>query len=140
MKATGIVRRIDDLGRVVIPKEIRRAMRIREGDPLELYTDGDVVMFKLYRPVGNADWDRAGKLISHILDCDFCLYDSWSRVFKRGNTQFENVYDGDEYDKRVIGRNGDIWCYLVTEHDEGNEKRKVMAVNVLSQFLEVYFD
>ena len=41
MKATGIVRRIDDLGRVVIPKEIRRTMRIREGDPLEIYTDRD---------------------------------------------------------------------------------------------------
>ena len=41
MKATGIVRRIDDLGRVVIPKEIRRTMRIREGDPLEIYTDSD---------------------------------------------------------------------------------------------------
>ena len=41
MKATGIVRRIDDLGRVVIPKEIRRTMRIREGDPLEIYTDKD---------------------------------------------------------------------------------------------------
>ena len=41
MKATGIVRRIDDLGRVVIPKEIRRTMRIREGDPLEIYTDND---------------------------------------------------------------------------------------------------
>ena len=41
MKATGIVRRIDDLGRVVIPKEIRRTMRIREGDPLEIYTSKD---------------------------------------------------------------------------------------------------
>lgn len=41
MKATGIVRRIDDLGRVVIPKEIRRTMRIREGDPLEIYTDSE---------------------------------------------------------------------------------------------------
>ena len=53
MKATGIVRRIDDLGRVVIPKEIRRTMRIREGDPLEIFTekDGEVV-FKKYSPVG----------------------------------------------------------------------------------------
>ena len=41
MKATGIVRRIDDLGRVVIPKEIRRTLRIREGDPLEIYTERD---------------------------------------------------------------------------------------------------
>ena len=53
MKATGIVRRIDDLGRVVIPKEIRRTMRIREGDPLEIYTDADgEVIFKKYSQVG----------------------------------------------------------------------------------------
>ncbi len=53
MKATGIVRRIDDLGRVVIPKEIRRTMRIREGDPLEIYTDIDgEVIFKKYSPMG----------------------------------------------------------------------------------------
>ena len=53
MKATGIVRRIDDLGRVVIPKEIRRTMRIREGDPLEIFTgaNGEVI-FKKYSPVG----------------------------------------------------------------------------------------
>ena len=53
MKATGIVRRIDDLGRVVIPKEIRRTMRIREGDPMEIYTDVDgAVIFKKYSPIG----------------------------------------------------------------------------------------
>lgn len=53
MKATGIVRRIDDLGRVVIPKEIRRTLRIREGDPLEIFTDrnGEVI-FKKYSPLG----------------------------------------------------------------------------------------
>ncbi|MBQ5910794.1 MAG: AbrB/MazE/SpoVT family DNA-binding domain-containing protein [Clostridia bacterium] len=53
MKATGIVRRIDDLGRVVIPKEIRRTMKIREGTPLEIYTGvGGEVIFKKYSPVG----------------------------------------------------------------------------------------
>ena len=53
MKATGVVRRIDDLGRVVIPKEIRRTMRIREGDPLEIFTNhnGEVI-FKKYSPIG----------------------------------------------------------------------------------------
>ncbi|MCL2337061.1 MAG: stage V sporulation protein T [Firmicutes bacterium] len=52
MKATGIVRRIDDLGRVVIPKEIRRTMRIREGEPLEIYVDreGEVIL-KKYSPI-----------------------------------------------------------------------------------------
>ncbi len=53
MKATGIVRRIDDLGRVVIPKEIRRTMRIRAGHPLEIYTDREgEVIFKKYSPIG----------------------------------------------------------------------------------------
>ena len=53
MTAPGIVRRIDDLGRVVIPKEIRRTMRIREGDPLEIYTDREgEVIFKKYSPIG----------------------------------------------------------------------------------------
>lgn len=53
MKATGIVRRIDDLGRVVIPKEIRRTLRIREGDPLEIFTDreGEIIL-KKYSPIG----------------------------------------------------------------------------------------
>ena len=54
MKATGIVRRIDDLGRVVIPKEIRRTLRIREGDPLEIYTEKDGgVIFRKYSPMSD---------------------------------------------------------------------------------------
>lgn len=54
MKATGIVRRIDDLGRIVIPKEIRRVLRVREGDPMEIYVgrDGEVIL-KKYSPVGD---------------------------------------------------------------------------------------
>lgn len=54
MKATGIVRRVDDLGRVVIPKEIRRTLKIREGDPLEIYTEKDGgVIFRKYSPMGD---------------------------------------------------------------------------------------
>ncbi len=54
MKATGIVRRVDDLGRIVIPKEIRRTLRIREGDPLEIYTEKDGgVIFRKYSPMGD---------------------------------------------------------------------------------------
>ena len=53
MKATGIVRRIDDLGRIVIPKEIRRTMRIREGDPMEIFTNRDgEILLKKYSPMG----------------------------------------------------------------------------------------
>ena len=56
MKALGIIRRIDDLGRVVIPKEIRRNMGLKEGDPLEIYTDRDgTIIFKKYTPDNTAD-------------------------------------------------------------------------------------
>ena len=62
MKATGIVRRIDDLGRIVVPKEIRRTLRIREGDPLEIYTgrEGEI-MLKKYSPIG-----EVGSLQQHM--------------------------------------------------------------------------
>lgn len=66
MKATGIVRRIDDLGRVVIPKEIRRTLRIREGDPLEIYTEKDgEVIFKKYSPMGDLG-EFAGQICESI--------------------------------------------------------------------------
>ena len=69
MKATGIVRRIDDLGRVVIPKEIRRTMRIREGDPLEIYTsrEGEVI-FKKYSMLGGVE-DFAFQLCETMSRC-----------------------------------------------------------------------
>ena len=67
MKATGIVRRIDDLGRVVIPKEIRRTLRIREGDPLEIYTEKDgEVIFKKYSPMGDLT-DLAAQICDSIV-------------------------------------------------------------------------
>ena len=55
MKATGIIRRIDDLGRVVIPKKIRRTIRIREGDPLEIFVEGGAVICKKYQTMGNLE-------------------------------------------------------------------------------------
>lgn len=74
MKATGIVRRIDDLGRVVIPKEIRRTLRIREGDPLEIFVDRDgEVILKKYSPIGElADFakeyaDSLYESLNHIV-------------------------------------------------------------------------
>ena len=79
MKATGIVRRIDDLGRVVIPKEIRRTLRIREGDPLEIYTDtnGEVI-FKKYSPIGELSSFAAqyAEVLSKISKCPILISDN----------------------------------------------------------------
>ena len=78
MKATGIVRRIDDLGRVVIPKEIRRTMRIREGDPLEIYTNADgEVIFKKYSPINELSDNamQAADVISKIGGAPAVVFD-----------------------------------------------------------------
>ena len=74
MKATGIVRRIDDLGRVVIPMELRRTLAIKEGDPFEIFTDGEAIILKAYKPgcifCGESDGVRKidGKLV-----CNSCI-------------------------------------------------------------------
>lgn len=73
MKATGIVRRIDDLGRVVIPKEIRRTLRIREGDPLEIFTDKDgELIFKKYSPIGELS-DFAAQICDSLRKSSDCI-------------------------------------------------------------------
>ena len=63
MKATGVVRRIDDLGRIVIPKEIRRTLKVNEGDNLEIYVNNDEIILKKYSVVGDIT-DLASKLVS----------------------------------------------------------------------------
>ena len=108
MKATGIVRRIDDLGRVVIPKEIRRTMRIREGDPLEIYTDKEGgVIFKKYSLMGGVT-EFAGQLcetlnrtcghVCVITDRDSCIAVSGAPrkelLDKRVSAQMEQLMEG----------------------------------------------
>ena len=78
MKATGIVRRIDDLGRVVIPKEIRRTLRIREGDPLEIFTDreGEIIL-KKYSPIGELSTfaKQYAESLAQTINCLVCVCD-----------------------------------------------------------------
>ena len=78
MRATGIVRRIDDLGRVVVPKEIRRVMRIREGDPLEIFTDKDgEIVLKKYSPIGEMGYfaQQYAETAAQSLGCGVCVCD-----------------------------------------------------------------
>ena len=131
MKATGIVRRIDDLGRVVIPKEIRRTMRIREGDPLEIYTDKEGgVIFKKYSLMGGLG-DFAGQMcetlnkttgqVAVITDRDACIAVAGvarrDLVDKRISAELEQIMEGrqiyqyQEGDKPVpVCDEGDKYC------------------------------
>jgi len=141
MKATGIVRRIDDLGRVVIPKEIRRTMRIREGDPLEIYTDkeGGVIFRKYSQMSGVADFAEevceslaktAGQ-IAIITDRDSCIAVSGiprrELVEKRISSGLEQLMD-----RRRLYRFGENETPIPVTEDE-SKYSVVSASPILSE-------
>ena len=138
MKATGIIRRIDDLGRVVIPKEIRRHMGIREGDPLEIYltTDGGVV-FKRYCPIDEQDWVKAKKVVGKIIDKPFAIFDRYKECRCYTGKELINVFADEDIDCIItdIRVDGDIEGYLVTAKGCKNVQ---LAVDVLGTLFSEY--
>ncbi len=94
MKATGIVRRIDDLGRIVVPKELRKMLRIREGDPVEIYTDnqGQIILRK-YSPLGEMSErvDTYTSIVAQISGCAVLLTDREHIVSVEGKSKKEYI-------------------------------------------------
>ena len=115
MRATGIVRRIDDLGRVVIPKEIRRTLRIKEGDPLELFTtrEGEVV-FKKYTYCANEDWHKAKEIVKVLTDVPFALYDNYGELKEMSRENMPTYCDSRD---NAIFVNDDIIGYIYFDRD-----------------------
>ena len=116
MTATGIVRRIDDLGRVVIPKEIRRNLRIREGDPLELYTDRDgAIIFKKYSPIGESE-STAKTILETLKSFDIrgAIYDNSGYSVYSTDKNMPNDFEYDEFNPNTypIRVDGDFWGHL----------------------------
>lgn len=137
MKATGIIRRVDDLGRIVIPKEIRRSLRIREGDPLELFMENDAVCFMKYHKFNQAQWDLASKIISPIVS-NYAILDGYGDSVKCNGIKVQNVEEARTRDDVVIEHIqclGDSTAYLVARSDGDMEKIK-LATAVLKNFLE----
>lgn len=131
MKATGIVRRIDDLGRVVIPKEIRRTLRIREGDPLEIFTDreGGVILRK-YSPIGElSDFSKEyceslQQTVGHIIlvcDKDAVISVSGANkkdyIDKRVSIELERIME----DRKTASLEG-VKCVPIYEDEEVEDK------------------
>jgi AbrB family transcriptional regulator (stage V sporulation protein T) len=129
MKATGIVRRIDDLGRVVVPKEIRRILRIREGDPLEIYTnrDGGIVL-KKYSPVGELGAvEEYVEAVAQVAKCTVCVADSERIVAVSGPDKREfsgrrihpELAECMERRENVFACNSDArFCRIITDDTE----------------------
>ena len=134
LKATGVVRRIDDLGRIVVPKEIRKTLRIREGDPLEIFTDkeGEIIL-KKYSPIGELSEfatqyaETLAKTTGHIA----CISDKDTIIAVSGAPKKEYLEKSVSSELEKLMENKVIWAakaknekqmpVLLTDND-GNEK------------------
>lgn len=126
MKATGIVRRIDDLGRVVIPKEIRRTLRIREGDPLEIFTDREGgVILKKYSPIGELSEFSKGyaESLQQVIGNVVIICDKDSIISLSGASKKEYI------DKKIS-----------EELEKIIEERKTVSLVDASQVIPLYED
>jgi AbrB family transcriptional regulator (stage V sporulation protein T) len=146
MKATGIVRRIDELGRIVVPKEIRRTLRIREGDPLEVYTDreGEIIL-KKYSPVGELVnfASQYAKVLSETTGKLVCITDKDHVIaaFGPGKKELENqpisrALERAINDRQDMLRTGQMDILPITEHDRTTyEGQAISVVNVYGDAL-----
>ena len=131
MKATGIVRRIDDLGRIVVPKEIRRTLRIREGDPLEIFTDreGEIIL-KKYSPIGELSQfageyaESLAQTTGHLViitDCDHVVAASGAgRKDFEGKPISKQLETAISERKNFLARQDDHYFVKVTIVDPGD--------------------
>ncbi len=119
MKATGVVRRIDDLGRIVIPKEIRKVLRIKEGDPLEIFTDkeGEVIL-KKYSPIGELSEFASGyaETLSRTTGHIACITDKDTVIAVSGASKKEFLEQ--DLSKELEQLMDDKEVYLSKENNE----------------------
>ena len=139
MKATGVVRRIDDLGRVVIPKEIRKTLRIKEGEPLEIVTDkeGEIIL-KKYSPIGELSEfateyaETLAKTTGHIA----CITDKDTVIAVSGGSKKEYLEQGispeleqimDEKENYTSKENNDV-SIPITKNENNDKKNNAQVV------------
>ena len=134
MKATGVVRRIDDLGRVVIPKEIRKTLRIKEGDPLEIFTDREgQVILKKYSPIGELSEFASGyaetlaKTTGHIA----CITDKDTIIAVSGGSKKDISSELEKLmeDKEVYSsKDNSNQSMPITKNDKNEKKNNAQIV------------
>ena len=120
MKATGIVRRIDDLGRVVIPKEIRRTLKIREGDPLEIFLEDDCICFQRYSALGSLTDGTLRIALAMAINSGLrpiAIYDTVSKL--RGTKNFPSYVPSEwERENKPFEYNNTYGVYPITTDGE----------------------
>jgi AbrB family transcriptional regulator (stage V sporulation protein T) len=143
MKATGIVRRIDDLGRVVIPKEIRRTLRIKEGAPLEIFTDreGEIIL-KKYSPIGELSSfsKEYAEALAQASGHAICITDRDQIIAAAGGMKKDAVGKpiSRELERVIYGREqvlsaGDDRKYVSVTGEEGEEELPQVVCPILCE-------
>ena len=137
MKATGVIRRVDDLGRIVIPREIRRVLKIVEGCPLEFYTDNNSICLKKYQPYEMETWEKANKILTPLLK-NFAILDGYGDAVKCNGIKVKDLEEAQDREDLIVKeycQHGDRLAYLVCS--KSNEEVRInLAGEVLLNFLE----
>ncbi len=126
MKSTGMIRKIDDLGRIVIPKEIRKTLKIREGDSLEIYIEGERIILNRYSPLGEfiEDIIVLSESISNNTDTNICITDTKQVLIATGYLEKEYLYKEiskellEKMEERILWQNKGENKIKITENDE----------------------
>lgn len=137
MKATGVIRRVDDLGRIVIPREIRRVLKIVEGCPLEFYTDNNSICLKKYQPYEMETWEKANKILTPLLK-NFAILDGYGDAVKCNGIKVKDLEEAQSREDLIVKeycQHGDRLAYLVCSKCN-DEVRINLAGEVLLNFLE----
>lgn len=142
MKATGIIRRTDDLGRIVIPKEIRRYLTIREGDPMELFVENGGVFFRKYNALDETIFDTIQRAMKKT-NRSYALYDREIKRESYHDNNYPHSVPEEWLNERgeftylnntvyTICHYGDIWGYICTDKANDDYIRGVIAMAISS--------
>lgn len=147
MKATGTIRRIDDLGRIVIPKEIRRQASVREGSPMEIYLEEDKsIILKPYSPIGSFS-DRIIRIVKEMARMShlkLSLYDCYNKLTVDGFShedveKWENFYNPTAYKNGIvipIILDNETIGYIFSENTERIDSLLMIARYICAEFSE----
>ena len=117
--------KFDDLGRIVIPIDIRKNLRIREGDSLEVFVDNDCVCFKKFQKYGNTEWKICANVLRNIVE-NFAILDGNGNCVESSNMNVTNKADVEKDQTLALieftGWNGEPSAYLVLQNGVGTEK------------------
>ena len=134
MKATGIIRRIDDLGRVVIPKEVRRTMKIKEGDPLEIFLEGEMVCFRRYNPIEEREWEKAKNIVGCMFEGNFALLNRYGEVMASRCAETVKV-DSLSYSKQIM-LDGECEGYFMALQEGLDYDKVAVAVKMIEELFK----